>query len=73
MKPRNFPQRRLRRQIRAYRRLFTSVPGRGLVLMAQSHEAFVLSGICQRSGLYVEQPTDIRIRLGAAARLLHVL
>lgn len=68
MKPRNFPGRRLRRQTRAYRRLFTRVPGRGLVLMEQSHEAFVLSGICQRSALYVEPPADIRIRMGAAKR-----
>jgi hypothetical protein len=69
VKPRNFPGRRLRRQTRAYRRLFTAVPGRGLVLMAQSHEAFVLSGICRRSALYVEPPTDIRIRIGRAGRL----
>jgi hypothetical protein len=45
MKPRNFPQRKLRRQARAYRRRFVEQP-------------------CG----FVEQPTDIRIRLGKGKR-----
>lgn len=61
MKPRNFPARVMRRQIRAYQRLF--VDG---VLHKQSHEAFVLHGLVPRG--YVEHPTDIRIRIGKAAR-----
>ncbi len=67
MKPRNFPLRRLRRQQRAYRRLFKPFEDRQRVLLKQSHEAFVLHGIVPRGG-FVFPPTDIRIRIGAAGR-----
>lgn len=66
MKPANFAGRRLRRQARAYRRHFKPLGDRQRVLLAQSHEAFVLHDVVPV--LYVEPPTDIRIRIGAADR-----
>jgi hypothetical protein len=65
MKPKNFPTRKLRRQVGAYKRLFTDG-----VLLKQSHEAFVLHGKLPNRPLHflTLPPTDIRIRMGREAR-----
>jgi hypothetical protein len=71
MKPRNFPGRKLRRRARALRRipLLVAPDGRRCSVTAnpaQHHDYFVLHGHVPR--FYVEPPTDIRIRIGAAGR-----
>ena len=63
MKPKNFAGRKRRRQQRAYFRHFENG-----VLKEQCHEVAELARWCVRRGLYVEQPTDIRIRMGSEAR-----
>lgn len=71
MKPKNFPQRRLRRQARALWRIERLDVGDGRRLCVPKkpvhhHAVFVLYGKVPID--YVEPPTDINLRIGAARR-----